>query len=325
MHQFFTGNPGKQLIYALYGLGGAGKTQTALKFIQDSSTHFTNIFLVDASKPDTIDSGLKNIAISKGLGNSVADASNWLQSMHEDWLLFFDNADDPNLDLNKFIPKCNHGNIMITSRNPGVRVYGSHSLVSDMEEVDAINLLLQSAKTENSEANLKIAADIVKELCYLPLAIVQAGTFISKSEDLSGYLALYHKNRTRLLSEQIAQTHDGYAWTVYTTWQISFDRLSKLAATLLQLCSFLHYTGISEDMFSNASKYSFPQWRPSKEELEEPLKFLSHFLEPTGEWDSFRFLAVTNEIKAYSLISFDAKSRLFSIHPLVHSWTHSRL
>ncbi|KAJ7158572.1 hypothetical protein C8R46DRAFT_907343 [Mycena filopes] len=323
MHQFFTGNSGKQLIYALYGLGGAGKTQTALKFIQDSSTHFTNIFLVDASKPETIDNGLKNIAMSKDLGSSAGDALDWFQSKHENWLLFFDDADDPEMNLNKFIPKCNHGNIVITSRNPGVRGYGTHSLVSDMEEADAISLLLRRADKESSEDNHKFAAEI--ELCYLPLAIVQAGAFILESEDLSGYLALYHKNHARLLSLQVPQSHDDYTWTVYTTWQISFDRLSKPAATLLQLCSFLHYTGISEDMFSNASKYSFPPWRPSKEELKEPLKFLSHFVEPTGEWDHLRFLAITNEIKAYSLISFDSQSRMFSIHPLVHGWSRSTL
>ncbi|KAJ7158567.1 putative kinesin [Mycena filopes] len=279
MHQFFTGGSEKQLIYALYGLGGIGKTQTACKFIQDSSAHFTSIFLVDASTPETIESGLKTIAKR---ADSLDAALDWFKSKHENWLLFFDNADDPGMNLNKFIPKCSHGNIVITSRNPGIRVYGDHSLVSDMEEVDAINLLLQSAKTEDSEANLKTAADIVKELCYLPLAIVQAGAFISESEDLSGYLALYHKNRTRLLR-------------------------------------------ISEDLFSNASRYSFPQWKPSREEVEEPLKFLSHFVEPTGEWDPLRFLAVTNEIKAYSLISFDFKSRMFSIHPLVHGWSRSTL
>ncbi|KAJ7153605.1 P-loop containing nucleoside triphosphate hydrolase protein [Mycena filopes] len=324
MHQFFTEGSGKQLIYALYGLGGAGKTQTALKFIQDSSAHFTNIFPVDASKPETIDNALKNIAINKGFGHSAFDALNWLQSKQENWLLFFDNADDPEINLNSFIPQCAHGNIVITSRNPGIRVYGGHSLVSDMEEVDAISLLLQSADQESSEENYKIAAEI--ELCYLlPLAIVQAGAFIAESEDLSGYLVLYHKNRARLLSKQVLQSHDDYAWTVYTTWQISFDRLSKPAATLLQLCSFLHYTGISEDMFSNASKYDFREEKPSEEELQEPLEFLSHFLAPTGEWDSLRFLEVTNEIKAYSLISFDAESKMFSIHPLVHGWSRSTL
>ncbi|KAJ7727581.1 hypothetical protein B0H16DRAFT_1778526 [Mycena metata] len=302
IHHYFTVNLGKQLIYVLHGLGGAGKTQIALKFIQESSANFSDIFLVDASTLDTIDTGLKNVATSKSVGDSVHDALTWLQSKHGDWLLFFDNADDPKLNLNKFFPLCSHGNILITSRNPGLRVYGEHSPVSDMEETDAVTLLLRSAAKESSKENLQVAAKIVKELHYLPLAIAQAGAFISKSEDLVGYLTLYTQNRAQLLREKPEQSHDQYAWTVYTTWQISFDQLSKPAARFLQLCSFLHYTGITEDIFSKASKYSAPVWLPPKEDLQEPLQFLSHFLGPTGGWSPLNFLDITNEIKAYSLM-----------------------
>jgi hypothetical protein len=77
-------------------------------------------------------------------------------------------------------------------------------------------------------------------LCYLPLAIVQAGAFISQSGALNGYLDIYMKNRAQLLSEKPAQSHDNYTWTVYTTWQMSFDQLSQPAAMFLQLCSFIH-------------------------------------------------------------------------------------
>ena len=35
MHQFFAQDTLKQKIYVLYGLGGAGKTQIALKFIEE--------------------------------------------------------------------------------------------------------------------------------------------------------------------------------------------------------------------------------------------------------------------------------------------------
>ncbi|KAJ7734885.1 hypothetical protein B0H16DRAFT_151648 [Mycena metata] len=325
MHRFFTPNSRKQLIYVLHGLGGSGKTQIALKFIQESSSSFSDIFFLDASTLDTIDSGFRDMAVSKSLGDSAQDALNWLQSKHEGWLLFFDNADDPVIDLNKFFPECDHGNIIITSRNPGLRVYGEHSPVSDIEKADAIALLLQSAAVETSTENVEIAAKIVEELHYLPLAIAQAGSFISKSEDLAGYLALYADNCARLLREKPDQSHDQYAWTVYTTWQISFDKLSKPAAKFLQLCSFLHYTGITEDIFSDASKYTGPVGLPSKDDLQEPLQFLSHFQEPTGEWSSLSFLDVTNEIKSYSLISFNAVTKLFTIHPLVHAWSRSTL
>ncbi|KAF7375702.1 hypothetical protein MSAN_00459600 [Mycena sanguinolenta] len=67
---------------------------------------------------------------------------------------------------------------------------------------DAVALLLASACQEVSPANELLAAEIVKELAFLPLAIVQAGAFISESGALDSYLALYKKHKAQLLSFQ---------------------------------------------------------------------------------------------------------------------------
>src|SRR5258708_7081742 len=106
---------------------------------------FTDQFFVDASTTETIDMTLKTIATTRRIGDSSQDALKWFAGKQEPWLLFFDNADDPKIDLNKFLPKCNHGNIVITSRNPGLRGYGQHFQVSDMDETEAVELLLKSA------------------------------------------------------------------------------------------------------------------------------------------------------------------------------------
>ncbi|KAJ7640180.1 P-loop containing nucleoside triphosphate hydrolase protein, partial [Mycena rosella] len=319
---------GKQHIFLLHGLGGSGKTQTALKFIRESSSRFSDIFLIDTSTLETIDTGLKNIAATRNVGSTADDALQWLSTQSADWLLLFDNADDPKINLHRFFPPCNHGNILITSRNPGLRVHaGSHSLVSDMEELDAVELLLTSAGENVTPGNKVTAAEIVKALWYLPLAIIQAGAFISKSGTLGTYLDLFKKNKARLLREQPTQSHSDYTWTVYTTWQISFDQLSKQAQTLLQLWSFLHHEGISEDIFSHASSYkphSYPSG-PSEEELWEPIKVISKFIDPAGVWDSLQFIEATTEMKSYSLVNFDPDKKSFSVHPLVHSWTRTTL
>ncbi|KAJ7658567.1 hypothetical protein B0H17DRAFT_897528, partial [Mycena rosella] len=327
MGQYFESHIGYQHIFLLHELGGAGKTQIGLKFIADSLSRrvvFSDIFLIDASTIETIDMGYKNVAVSKHAGNTLQEALRWLVSMHHDWLLLFDNADDPAINLNKFLPQCDHGNILITSRNPGLSVYaGAHSPVSDMEKSDAVELLLRCAVQHSTSRNREIAGDI--ELSYFPLAIIQAGTFISKSGNLNSYSALYNRNRMRLLSEQLSQSHDNYAWTVYTTWQISFERLSHSAAKLLQLWSFLHHQGISEQMFSIASTYRFTSHGPLEQELRRALQSLIEFGGPSGVWDSLHFMDLTNELRAYSLINFDAETTMFSIHPLVHNWTRSTL
>ncbi|KAJ7120135.1 P-loop containing nucleoside triphosphate hydrolase protein [Mycena epipterygia] len=326
MDQCFTQTTEKQDIFLLHGLGGAGKTQIALKFIAKSTSNFTDIFFIDSSSIETIETGLKNIAKTKAVGESAQNALQWLRSKQDEWLLFFDNADDPKINLNDYFPQCDHGNIIITSRNPGLVVHASsHSVVSDKEEIDAVDLLLRSAGEEATDDNKTAALQIVKVLHYLPLAIVQAGAFISKSEDLDSYLALYEQNQARLLSQKRAQSHDGYAWTVYTTWQISFNQLSQPAATFLQLCSLLHHQGISEQIFKNAATYKFGPSSPSKEELQMPLDFLLQFLGPDGAWDSFCFMDMTNEVRAYSLLNFHPQQNMFSIHPPVHDWTWTTL
>ncbi|KAF7371238.1 FabD/lysophospholipase-like protein [Mycena sanguinolenta] len=338
MHEFFAQNTGKQRIYVLYGLGGAGKTQVALKFIEEW-TNFTDQFFMDASATETIETGIKNMAATKQAGTSVQDALSWLINNQGEWLLLFDNADDPEINLNQFFPKCNHGNIIITSRNPNLRVYGAHSQVSDMEESDAVILLLKSAQQEASETNQVLALYIVKTLWYLPLAIVQAGAFILESGTLDTYLDLFIQNRTELLKKRSTQNQDDYAWAVYTTWEMSFSKLSQTASMLLQLCSFLHWDDIFEEIFSRAANRLCKQFSQSKKrpgrlqklkakvrkvvslgssqpenllevEITKAKEFLSQFAKQTGEWDSLQFLNIINEIRAYSLINFDEVKKI---------------
>ena len=101
----------------------------------------------------------------KNTGQTSDEAQQWL-TRNKGWLLFFDNADDPKINLNDFLPQCNHGNIIITSRNPDVRVHaaghGLYTEVSDMEETEAISLLLGRALQEDSAKNRITAAEIVK-------------------------------------------------------------------------------------------------------------------------------------------------------------------
>ncbi|KAJ6492169.1 P-loop containing nucleoside triphosphate hydrolase protein [Mycena sanguinolenta] len=342
MHNSFSQDTGKQKIYVLYGLGGAGKTQVALKFIE-KWTRFSDRILVDASTPQTIEAGLSNIAAEKQTGNSMQDGINWLLGNQEEWLLFFDNADDPDLNLNQFFPKCNHGNIIITTRNPNLR--GAHSQMSDMEESEAVILLLKSAHQDVSEPNKLVAQEIVKALWYLPLAIVQAGAFIAESGNLGTYLDFFTKNHIELLNKRPTQSHDDYAWAVYTTWEMSFHKLTSPAAMFLQLCSFLHRDEITEEIFSRAAKQIITlqdsshrepkKFRKLKSKLfriflpgssqsgtslslgiENAKEFLSQFIGTNGEWDSFCFLKTANEIKAYLLISFHVERKSFSIHLL---------
>ncbi|KAJ7231952.1 hypothetical protein C8J57DRAFT_1480776 [Mycena rebaudengoi] len=326
MHHYFAQDVGNRHVCLLYGLGGSGKTQIALKFLDEtSSDRFTNIFFLDASSADMIMARLENIAVTRSIGSDYVDALHWLASCQEEWMIIFDNADDPKLDLFTFFPQGTHGNILITSRNPRLRVLAldAHYRISDLEEEAAVQLLLVSAAEPVTSENEMFATEIVKALHCLPLAVAQAGAYIAKTGALQKYLALYEQNSAQLLGYASSQSHDKYALSVYTTWDIGFRHLSQQAAKFLQLCSFLHYEGISEAIFSNAATFVPYPLGPTDEQVNQLRQFLSQFLTPAGLWDPLCFSQITIELEAYSLIDQDPMTQLFSIHPLVHSWSRT--
>ncbi|KAJ7049644.1 hypothetical protein C8F01DRAFT_1349343 [Mycena amicta] len=336
-HLFQQTEQKEQKVVLLYGLGGAGKTQIALKFIADSGSRFTDQFKINASSAETIEAGYRQLAIDKKLEDTVEAAQTWLKANQGEWLILFDNADKRDLNLGPYLPKYDHGNILITSRNPDLWVHtGSPEKtiqIPDLTVDDASVLLLNRAGIElESGENKKDAAMIAKELHCFPLAIIQAGAFISKSprlkQDMSRYVQFYQKNKAKLLSEKPAQSMEDYNKTVYTTWRMSFDQLSQLsplAAQFLQLCSFMHFEGISEDIFERASTYEIRNGPldPTLEVLESSFEFLSEFRDTDMTWNSLVFENITSELCGYSLMTWQKGG--YSIHPLVHQWSRTTI
>ncbi|KAJ7789582.1 hypothetical protein B0H14DRAFT_2300629, partial [Mycena olivaceomarginata] len=131
----------------LHGLGGAGKSEFAFKFLQESQANhcFSEIFFIDATNEQTIETDLKSIAPAV-VGESAEASLHWLAAKQEEWLTFTPNADDVQLNISKFFPPCTFGNILITTRNHELCFHASaSSKVSDMKTEDAKDLLLQLA------------------------------------------------------------------------------------------------------------------------------------------------------------------------------------
>ena len=129
---------------------------------------FSNIYFVDASMANTIDADLRNIALSKEIGESSGETLDWLATQCEEWLLLLNNADDTTMNLHDYFPCCSHGNILITSQNREVIQHVSDAQsschVSRMHPKNAKNLLfkisgLWEGHTKETEA---LAAAIVK-------------------------------------------------------------------------------------------------------------------------------------------------------------------
>ena len=106
-------------------------------------------------------------AVGPGDAEQSVDASlRWLANQtNRHWILFFDNADDVDLNLNTFFPPCTSGNILVTTRNRELRHYtakDSDQNVTGMEHDDATKLLLHLSQAEEIDENQILAAQIVQ-------------------------------------------------------------------------------------------------------------------------------------------------------------------
>ena len=131
------------------------------------------------------------------LDGSPESALHWVGSLKENFAMVFDSADvlSP-AELEAYFPPGKRGNILITSHNSTMQclISPENSLeVTEMEESEAVLLLLRASCLNVSSKDLKVeASKIVKELCCLPLAVDQAGAFIaSGATNIGDYLDKY--------------------------------------------------------------------------------------------------------------------------------------
>jgi len=140
---------------------------------------------------------------------------------------------------------------------------------------------------------------------------------------LRQYQQLYQSTRDNLLQKQEVHEQDQYGLAVYATWSLSFSKLDPSAQSFLQICSILHHTGISEEMFKNAA---LSEGQLEDLDIRNEVAWLLNQLGKQGsEWNPLVFQGVIRQLTSHSLINFDQQNKFYSIHPLVQHWTHTTI
>jgi tetratricopeptide (TPR) repeat protein len=269
----------------------------------------------------------------------------WLSEMDLNWLLVFDNADGQPNAVSEYFPPGNQGNILITSRNPHMKRNASTGAwieVDEMDESDAVSLLLKAAfLDESSEELRKIAKSIVTKLHFLPLAVHQAGAFIANGLcDIQDYLQMYSDHRRTLMEHQSLEGASDYGRAVYATWDLSYKALeakvangstaeadgqaAESAITILHIFAFLHYDGITEDIFRRAAEALQGNDINAKPTTSSDLPRQLLNLRNGGTWDPSIFRDGIRILLSFSLVKTSSEG-FYCVHPLVHCWSRDRM
>jgi tetratricopeptide (TPR) repeat protein len=167
----------------------------------------------------------------------------------------------------------------------------------------------------NCDINVASDPDIqrlAETLDGLPLALVAAGAYLGNSLfSCSKYLRVYNESWLRLLQE--TPTSDAYDRTLYSTWNLTWERIctvNELAANLLRFCAYFDNKGLWFELFQMGNELDKPEW-------------LQRLTE-----DEFEFDVAVRILREYALVEEQAGERhgesgsiRFSIHNCVHSWT----
>ena len=173
----------------------------------------------------------------------------------------------------------------------------SHGRMSVLSEPKNTSLIIYLTDMTN----------IIRRLGYIPLALVQADTYMHKTKTgCSKYLHLYEASWTQLAAET-PRLEDYENGSIQTTWMISYEHVRQgnlTAGKLLQLWAYLDNQDIWYELFlrgrdGDQEEYGWLQELAGSEIV---------------------FKRVMESLLAYSLIESYGDRESYSMHPVVHNW-----
>ena len=193
---------GTASLVGLYGLGGIGKTTLAVNAINNPKRNykFKGWFKAESRNillQEYLDLGDYFSLFHKDMSEKmkIRAVKDWLEKQPSSFMVY-DNV--PNMEtIEEFLP--NRGDILITSRNYKLPNAIELNVMTEKESVD----LLQKLIPENMRKDEKEVTELCQKLGFLPLAISQAGGYISENRvSVSKYLKLFESNKGDILKSK---------------------------------------------------------------------------------------------------------------------------
>lgn len=300
--------------HAISGLGGIGKTQTAVEYAYRHRDKYKAVFWAVGENEATVVAGYAEIAEMLNLPEAsnpdshriVASLKRWFET-NDHWLLILDSADSPAL-LRAFIPPNPRGHVLITSRAQNFDMLGIPKAfeLQEMPPDEAVEFLFKrTGRQETNAQERQAAAKLVEELGCLPLAIEQAGAYIAAHQArFDEYLASFEKRQLELL-EAAPPVAGDYPSSVASTWSLNFEEIEQVSTTsvdFLRLGAFLGPDNIPLDLVKQGASETGPALSTALTQVQEDPVAVHTLFEP---------------LTRYSLVRRDIESNAYSVHRLI--------
>ena len=297
------------LTQTITGMGGLGKTQTALEYAYRYAHKYEYIWWVKAETKETILIDYKEFAVKTGqIGEEQQDSKliietvlNWMDS-HSKWLFIYDNVDIVSDDTDWW-PRNNRENILITTRNNHMTI-GKKVDIDVFTKKEANDFLIKRTGIDNDSPN---ACKLSDRLGHLPLALEQAAAYIkiNKNTSYDEYLSLLKDYGLEVLNEV-----DGlidYTQPLAATLELSINKINQEEARqLLYLCAYMAPEDIYEALFNE-----------NTELLPTPLRtMLSNRLTGNRIW---------KQLTRYSLLEKQENGKSYSMHRLLQEIIQNKI
>jgi tetratricopeptide (TPR) repeat protein len=261
---------------ALNGMGGVGKTQLVNEYVHRHLDQYDLIWWIPAEETSTVLSSLTllaqrlNLPIADDQQETARTVLNWLAGSDREWLLVYDNADDP-ARLTPLLPSTG-GHVIVTTRNEEWNRIGIAIEVDVFHRDESIQLLTNRAV--DADGNLLIteteADELAEKLGDLPLALEQAlAWYLATAMPIREYIDLLD-DRIELLNE--GQPPD-YPLTIAAFVAVAMEKLREkdlAVAQLFALFAFLGGEGIRQSLLRRGSNAALSA--PLQEALGSPIR-----------------------------------------------------
>jgi hypothetical protein len=279
-----TGTPLSSI--ALYGMGGIGKTQTALAYAYSKLDELDAVLWIAAQDSLSIQQSFSRVAVDAlqlPKAHPQAHRENMLLVLHRlqktrkygtrppgrcrpsancaeaaKWLLIFDNVYTHDA-LEDCWPASKHGAVLVTTRDVLVATLPiDHGLeVNEFDAEEGAKFLLHMAPNRKRiDDELEASKEVAKLLGGLPLALNQMAALINaRNCSIKEFQALYAKYDRQLHKQKKSGwKYLGYQHSINTVWEISFKTLGACLAVL----SFFSADSVPSEVFTPTEAGDLP-------------------------------------------------------------------